>query len=201
MTERLMQREAPAPVPGQITILLQRWSSGDLQAREQLIPLVYDKLHELAHERLLRMPDAYSLNTTGLLHETYIRLAGIEHVDLPNRARFLALAARVMRNFLVDQVRARRAAKRGAGESAIALDDTCCIADENLQRVAELHEALARLERLNPRQSELLQQRYFGGLSLEESAAAFGISLATVKRELRSARAWLALELTGESLA
>src|SRR5690348_1461325 len=110
-----MARDRPASVPGEVTALLKRWSAGDAQARDELIPIVYEQLHELAHEWLGRMPDAYSLNTSGLVHETYIRFVGVRQVDLPNRACFLALAARVMRNLLVDHVRARRAAKRGAG--------------------------------------------------------------------------------------
>ena len=200
MTERLMQRDGSANFPGVVTALLKRWSAGDPQAREELIPLVYEHLHELAHERLGQMPGAYSLNTTGLVHETYIKLVDVKQVDLPNRARFLALAARVMRNLLVDHARARRAEKRGAGQVPIEIEEVHWVADEDLESFAELHDALGRLERLNARQSELLQQRYFGGLSLEESASALGISLATAKRELRAARAWLALALNGESL-
>ena len=184
----------------EITRLLQRWGAGDPHARDQLIPLVYDRLRQLAHQRLRGAPGEHSLNTTALVHETYIRLVEAPRVDLPDRAHFLALAARVMRNLLIDHARARRAAKRGAGIAPVELAEALWISDRDLDAAVELHEALGRLEALNPRQSQILEHRYFGGLSLEETAAVLGVSLATVKREVRSARAWLALELSGEPL-
>lgn len=145
-------------------------------------------------------PAENSLNTTDLVHEAYIRLVDAPRIDLPDRAHFLALASEVMRNLLVDRARARMAAKRGGGRIPLELDETLLVADDKLESVTDLDEALTRLEAVSPRQSLLLQHRYFGGLSLEESASAVGTSLATAKRELRSARAWLALELRGESL-
>lgn len=183
-----------------VTGLLKRWSAGDEHARDELIPLVYERLRELAHRRLRGAASENSLNTTGLVHEAYIRLVDTPRVDLPDRAHFLALASEVMRNLLVDRARARLAAKRGGGTIPVELDEVLWISDENLERVTELDDALTRLEALSPRQGQLLQHRYFGGLSLEESAAAIGVSLATAKRELRSARAWLALELKGEPI-
>lgn len=184
----------------EVTGLLQRWSGGDASARDRLIPLVYDRLRELAHRRLGGAGHENSLNTTALVHEAYIRLVGAPRVSLPDRAHFLALASEIMRNLLVDRARAHFAEKRGSGVSPTPLDELVGFSDENLENFAELDEALQRLAQLSPRQGRLLQYRYFGGLSLEESAAAEGISLATTKRELRSARAWLALELKGESL-
>jgi len=182
--------------PSEVSALLQRWSAGDEHARDQLIPLVYNRLRELAHRRLHSAPPGEdSLNTTGLVHEAYLRLVGAPRLDLPTRAHFLALASQVMRNLLVDRARARMAAKRGGGEEVLPLQEELWISDEHGDRVAELDEALTRLKVLSPRQSQLLEQRYFGGLTLEETAAALGVSLATVKRELRLARAWLALEL------
>ncbi len=189
-----------ASVPSEVTGLLKRWSAGDEHARDQLIPLVYERLRELAHQRLRGAPAENSLNTTGLVHEAYIRLVDAPRLDLPDRAHFLALASEVMRNLLVDRARARMAAKRGTGETPLELNETLWISDDNLDSVAELHDALLRLEAVSPRQSLLLQHRYSGGLSLEESATAVRISLATAKRELRSARAWLALDLRGEPL-
>ncbi|MFN2564451.1 MAG: ECF-type sigma factor [Gemmatimonadaceae bacterium] len=186
--------------PSEVTGLLKRWSAGDERARDQLIPLVYERLRELARQRLRGAPAEDSLNTTGLVHEAYIRLVDAPRLDLPDRAHFLALASEVMRNLLVDRARARMAAKRGGGKTALELDEALWVSDENLEAVSELDEALRRLERLSPRQGQLLQHRYFGGLSLEESAAALRVSLATAKRELRLARAWLALELKGEPL-
>ena len=189
-----------ATAPLEVTGLLKRWSAGDQSARDQLIPLVYERLRQLAHQRLRGVSDENSLNTTGLVHETYIRLVDATRVNLPDRAHFLALASEVMRNLLIDRARARMAAKRGSGQTPLELTETLLVADENLESVTELDEALSRLETLSPRQALLLQHCYFGGLSLEESATAAGISLATLKRELRSARAWLALELRGEQL-
>ena len=184
----------------EVTGLLQRWSGGDQTARDRLIPLVYERLRQLAHQRLRGSPDDNSLNTTGLVHEAYLRLVDAPHVNVPDRAHFLALASEVMRNLLVDRARARLAAKRGGGVAPLELDETLWVSDENMERVTELDDALTRLSAFSPRQGQLLQHRYFAGLSLEESASAQGVSLATVKRELRSARAWLALELKGKPL-
>ena len=184
----------------EVTGLLQRWSGGDQTARDRLIPLVYERLRQLAHQRLRGSPDDNSLNTTGLVHEAYLGLVDAPHVNVPDRAHFLALASEVMRNLLVDRARARLAAKRGGGVAPLELDETLWVSDENMERVTELDDALARLSAFSPRQGQLLQHRYFAGLSLEESASAQGVSLATVKRELRSARAWLALELKGKPL-
>jgi RNA polymerase sigma factor (TIGR02999 family) len=187
------------PDPSEVTDLLQRWSAGDASARDRLIPLVYDRLHALAHRRLGGRADN-SLNTTALVHEAYIRLVGAPRVDLTDRAHFLALASEIMRNLLVDRARARLTAKRGAGVRPLELGELADFSDENLDRFAELDDSLTRLAQLSPRQGRLLQYRYFGGLSLEESATAEGVSLATTKRELRSARAWLAVDLKSESL-
>jgi RNA polymerase sigma factor (TIGR02999 family) len=141
-----------------------------------------------------------SLNTTELVHEAYVRLVGAPHIDLSDRAHFLALASEIMRNLLADRARSHLAAKRGGGMRPVSLDEFEWIPEESLETVAELDEALERLGKLSSRQGQLLQHRYFGGLTLAESAAAMGVSLATAKRELRSARAWLALELKGEPL-
>jgi RNA polymerase sigma factor (TIGR02999 family) len=194
------REEGMASASYEVTGLLRQWSAGDESARDRLIPLLYDRLRELAHRRLQGAPVDNSLNTTELVHEAYIRLVDAPRVDLPDRARFLALASEIMRNLLVDRARARLAAKRGGGIRPLDLDEFEWISDENLETVAELDDALKRLEGLSPRQGKLLQHRYFGGLTLEESATEIGVSLATAKRELRSARAWLALDLKGEPL-
>ena len=200
MPKRLTPNDEAASVRSEVTGLLKRWSSGDAQARDQLIPLIYERLRQLAHKRLRGAPGEMSLNTTALVHETYIRLVDAPGVSLPDRARFFALAGQVMRNLLVDRARERRAATRGGGVSPVELKENLYLPDENLETIAELDEALKRLEAVHPRQAQLLAHRYFGGLSLEETAMAMEVSLATAKRELRSARAWLALELSGEPL-
>lgn len=177
-----------------VTGLLRRWSAGDAEARDRLIPLVYDRLRELAHQRRGGSSNI-SLTTTAIVHETYMRLVAAPNVNLYDRAHFLALAGQIMRNLLIDHARARLAAKRGGGAVVVELDEASFMTDEDLDAIVALHEALERLAALNPRQSQMLEHRYFGGLSLEETAATCGVSLATAKRELRSARAWLALEL------
>jgi RNA polymerase sigma factor (TIGR02999 family) len=189
-----------APASSEVTGLLRLWSAGDESARDRLIPLVYDRLRALAHRRLGFSPVDNSLNTTELVHEAYIRLVDAPRVDLPDRAHFLGLASGIMRNLLIDRARARLAAKRGGGAILVDIEGFDWISDENLETLTELDEALKRLDELSPRQGKLLQHRYFGGLTLEESASAMGVSLATAKRELRSARAWLALELKGMPL-
>ena len=187
--------------PSEVTGLLKRWTAGDEHARDQLIPLVYDRLRQLAHQRLRAAPGDHSLNTTGLVHEAYLRLVDASGLDIPDRAHFFALATQVMRNLLVDRARAQLAAKRGGGRTALELQEEFWISDQHADAVTELDEALTRLKAMSPRQSQLLEHRYFGGLTLEETATALGVSLATVKRELRLARAWLALELKAEPLA
>ena len=183
----------------QITALLQQWRDGDSQALDRLIPKMYERLHELAHQRLKRAPGERSLNTTGLVHEAYLKLAESPGAPAENRNHFLGIASRVMRNVLVDHARARAAQKRGSGVAAVELHDSMWIDQIDLDAVADLDEALKKLEKLDERQSRIIEQRYFGGLSLEEIAAATDISLATVKRDLRLARAWLASELKGST--
>jgi RNA polymerase sigma factor (TIGR02999 family) len=180
-----------------ITSLLRRWSAGERQVLGELIPLVYGPLRTVAHQRLRRAPGERSLNTTGLVHEAYLRFIASSSVSFRNREHFLAVASRVMRSVLVDLARSRTAAKRGGGGAAVVADlrEEPFAGDVDLDRVAELDEALTRLEELNERQARMIEQRYFGGLSLEQIADAMQVSLATVKRDLRSARAWLAVEL------
>jgi RNA polymerase sigma factor (TIGR02999 family) len=164
-------------------------------AVDQLIPVLYDRLRALAHQRLAAVPGEHSLNTTGLVHEAYLRFVDSPNTAFRSRDHFLAIAAGVMRNVLVDHVRARVAAKRGGGAALLELRDEAWVTGVDLDRVEDLDEALKRLEQLDERQARMIEQRYFGGLTLEEIASAMDLSLATVKRELRSARAWLAIEL------
>jgi RNA polymerase sigma factor (TIGR02999 family) len=187
--------------PSEITRLLRCWAAGDSAAFDALVPIVYERLRQLARLRLRDAPHA-TLDTTGLVHEAYLKLADSPRTTVRDRGHFLAVASRVMRNLLVDHARARRAVKRGGGAAVVGLDDGASwLPDRDLDEVAALDEALARLEKFDSRQSRILEQRYFGGLSLEETAEALDISLATVKRELRAARAWLAAELSRDEVA
>lgn len=180
-----------------ITDLLRRWGEGDAAAGDRLFPMVYDRMRQLAHQRLRHEPDG-SLSTTALVHEAYLKLVDSPRLALRDRGHFLGLASRVMRHLLVDRARGRKAAKRGLGASPVPLDDADWLPDDQVEAVEELDKALQRLEAINQRRARILEQRYFGGLTLEETAEALGVSPATVKRELRSARAWLALELQRE---
>jgi RNA polymerase sigma factor (TIGR02999 family) len=177
-----------------ITLLLRRWEAGDAGALDQLMPLMYERLRQLARQRLRSEPDA-SLNTTSLVHEAYLRLVDSPRASLIDRGHFLGLASRVMRHLLVDHARTRRAEKRGGGVAPLALEEARWVPEDAIEPIIELDQALQRLAVIDERRSRILEHRYFGGLSLEETAEALDVSLATVKRELRAARAWLALEL------
>lgn len=180
------------PSAGDVTVLLRAWGDGDRNALDRLVPLLYGHLRDLASRRLSGEHGPVSVNTTALVHEAYIRLVDVRTARFRDRAHFLAMASRLMRRVLVDHARARLAAKRGAGAVVVELHEDHLVSDARAASLTDLDEALARLEALDERQARILEQRYFGGLSLEETAEAIGVSLATVKRELRFARAWLA---------
>ena len=187
------------PDDSQIALLLNLWTAGDAEALRQLVPVLYEPLRQLAHQRMRSEPDAGSLDTTGLVHEAYLKLAGSPAGSLRDRHHFLAVASRVMRNVLVDHARARNAEKRGGGAGVTELRDEIWVSEINLDAVRELDRALTTLEALDPRQSAILEQHYFGGLSLDDIAGALSISVRTVKRDLRAARAWLASQLAPEA--
>lgn len=186
------------PSSREVTRLLQRWADGDRAAFDRLVPIVYEELRRLAHERRRRERSDLSVNTTGLVHEAYLKLVDLRQARFRDRAHFLAMACRVMRRLLVDHARARKAGKRGNDAAPLELDEALCMSHENAAVLADLNDALERLEAVDSRVSRVLEQHYFGGLTLEETAEALGVSLATVKRDLRFARAWLAVELKGE---
>lgn len=181
--------------PSDVTLLLRQWSEGDEQALNEIVPLMYAELRRLAHQRLRREGANRSLNTTGLVHDAYLKLVDVRRARFRDRSHFLSMASRVMRRLLVDQARARRASKRGGGAEPVELDETIWVSDRQSTALAALDDALQRLEAVDARQGQIVEHRYFGGLSLEETAEAVGVSLATVKRELRFAHAWLATEL------
>ncbi len=182
-----------------ITALVRKIGGGDREALDELVSLLYERLRRLAHHRLTRERSDHTLNTTALVHEAYLELVDIDHAGWKDRAHFLAAASRVMRHILVDYARRRNAYKRGGGRVRVELDDKALrLSEEYAEAVEELHDALTRLEAMSPRQSLLLEQRYFGGLKLKECAEVLGVSLATVTNELKVARAWLACELNPE---
>lgn len=175
--------------------------SGDREALDQIVHVVYEELRTLAHNRLRGERSEHTLNTTALVHEAYLKLLDVHEVDFRDRAHFLALASRMMRRVLVDYARRSGSAKRGGGWIKLEFRDEQASVEPTTVGIEELDAALERLGEVSPRRSQLLEQRYFGGLQLEECAEALGVSLATVKRELRSARAWLAHALFPEDSA
>jgi RNA polymerase sigma factor (TIGR02999 family) len=175
-----------------------RQPAGDKEALDQLIPVVYAELRTLARQRLRKAVNEQSLNTTGLIHEAYLRLVDTSAASFKDHDHFLAFASRVMRSVLVDHARRRTAIKRGTGAALGELHEDTWVAEVSSDRVTEVDEALTRLEQLDERQARMVEQRYFGGLTLEEIASTMNVSLATVKRDLRSARAWLGAELNNE---
>jgi RNA polymerase sigma factor (TIGR02999 family) len=181
--------------PGDVTLLLQAWADGDQQALDELFPLVYTEMHRVAHNAL-RRETAGRLQSTELVNEAYLRLARQKRVRWQNRAHFLGIASQVMRRILVDLARKRQADKRGSGLPPVTLDTVMIASPEVPVEVVELDEALRRLTVLDPRQGQLVELRFFGGLSVEETAEVMQISGRTVKREWSSARAWLRRELS-----
>jgi RNA polymerase sigma factor (TIGR02999 family) len=171
--------------------MLLRWRSGDEQALNQLMPLVYDELHRLAGRYLRRERPGHTLQTTALVHEAYLRLVDQTHPNWQNRAHFFGVAAQLMRRILVDYARTQQAAKRGSGVIRLTLDDAGMKAKEREAELLALDDALADLAAIDARQSRLVELRYFAGLNIEETAEVLGLSPATVKREWSSARAWL----------
>jgi len=182
-----------------VTGLLKRASEGDQEAVDALVPLVYDELRSIAHARLRGERRGHTLSTTALVHEAYLKLVDINRVKWQDRAHFFSVASRMMRRVLVDYAKARGAKKRGGSWQQVELEELAELPSEQVQAIEDLDEALTRLEKVSPRQSRLLEHRYFGGLKLKECAEVLGVSIGTVKNELRFARAWLARELSTDT--
>ena len=176
-----------------ITALLKDWSGGDRAALEKLMPVVYEELRRLAAAHLRSERSDHTLQPTALVHEAYLRLADQRSVEWANRAHFFSIAARIMRRILVDHARRRRALKRDGGGLRLTLAEAST--EDRGPELLALDTALTSLEALDPRQARIVELRFFGGLSVEETAEAAGISTATVKREWRTARAWLRREI------
>jgi RNA polymerase sigma-70 factor (ECF subfamily) len=178
-----------------VTELLERWSGGDSGARESLIPLVYNELRRIARAALARQRSDNTLQSTALVHEAYMRLVGQTSIHFQNRAHFFAIASQLMRYILVDHARKQNAAKRG-NHLTLALDENIALPAKTTLDLAVLDDALNALAALDPRQSNIVEMRFFGGLSIEETSKVLGISPATVKREWTTARMWLYAEMT-----
>ncbi len=184
-----------ADVSTQINKLLADWGQGNEEARDALIPVVYDELRKLARHHLRRERPDHTLQSAALVNEAYLRLVGKKAPQWQNRAHFFGVAARMMRHILVDHARNRMAAKRGAGVPKLALDPELIAAQKAEIDLVALDQALEKLVALDAQQSQVIELRFFGGLSIEETAVVMGISAATVKREWTTARAWLYREL------
>lgn len=177
------------------TSLLLAVKQGDREALDRLLPHVYEELHRIAHRELARRGAAGGLRTTGLLHEAYIKLVDHARLDVEDRAHFLAIAATAMRHILVDSARARRTQKRGGGWQRICLEQLPGVTEERFEEMIELDEALSRLERFDQRLCRVVECRFFGGMTVRETATALGVSPRTVDRAWQKAKAWLYREM------
>jgi RNA polymerase sigma factor (TIGR02999 family) len=180
-----------ATAPTNVTQLLKDWSGGDQAAADKLMPLVYEELRRLAHQYMRREKPGHTLQTSALVNEAYVRLVDQTKIQWEGRAHFFGIAARLMRQILVDQARRKNFAKRGGGAIRVSLDSNNEIAQQQSANVMALDEALKILEQTDPRKSRIVELRFFGGMSIDETAEALKVSPGTVMREWTFARAWL----------
>jgi RNA polymerase sigma-70 factor (ECF subfamily) len=184
---------------GEATLLLAALRSGDPEAAGKLLPLIYHELHRLASAYMRRERPDHTLQPTALIHEAYLKLTGGEPVDWQNRAHFVGAAAQAMRRILIDHARHREAAIHGGGQRKLPLDDALLLSPERASELIALDQALERLGRIAPRQSRVVDLRFFGGLTVEETAEVLGVSPRAVKRDWNVARAWLHAALGPDS--
>lgn len=182
-----------------VTELLVAWGHGDEEALNRMIPLVHRELHQIAERCMAGERAEHSLQPTALVNEAYLRLVDVNRMNWQNRAHFLAMAARLMRRILVDHARSKRSDKRGGGAATITLDDALVVSNDRGADLLALDEALDALARVDERKSRMIELRFFGGLSVEETASVLQVSADTVKRDWRLAKAWLLRELHGEA--
>jgi RNA polymerase sigma factor (TIGR02999 family) len=185
----------PALSAQQITDLLQAWSDGDQAALERLMPLVYDELHRMAKRYMRRERSGHTLQTTALIHETYLRLIERSHTRLENRAHFFAISAQLMRQILVDFARSRRSRKRGGDQFQVSLGEALSVPVKRDADLVALDDSLRALAAIDERKCRIVELRFFGGLSEEETADVLNISPATVRRDWKVAKVWLLREL------
>jgi RNA polymerase sigma-70 factor (ECF subfamily) len=191
MSENIVENPGVRPSPGEVTLLLASHQKGDSVAAERLLPLVYKELRHLAAGYMRHEKPGHTLQPTALVHEAYIRLIRPQAQNWKDRAHFLGIAARVMRQILVEHARCRGAEKRGGGQFKLTLDEALVLAPEKSIDLLALDEALHALEELDRRQCQIVELRFFSGLSIDETAEALGISPSTVKQEWAVARVWL----------
>ncbi|HUE83941.1 MAG TPA: sigma-70 family RNA polymerase sigma factor [Pyrinomonadaceae bacterium] len=191
-----MKRNAAPVQPPEITQLLEEWSNGNQAALDKLYPLVYEELRRLAHRYMRRERKDHTLQTTALINEAYLRLIDQKNVHWENRAHFFSISAKIMRRILIDYARRYQYAKRGGGGRKVSLDDAAVVAKERAAELLMLDEALINLAQRDPRRSQVVELRFFGGLSNEEIASVLKISPNTVTRDWNLARAWLYRELS-----
>lgn len=180
-----------------ITEVLERWSNGEQSALDELVPLIYKELRRLAGNYIRRERHDHTLQPTALINEVFVRLIDQDDIKWQNRAHFFGIAARLMRRILVDHARNQQAAKRGGGQYSLSLSRADRIASQPSVDLLAVHLALQELEELDPQQSRVVELRFFGGLTIEETAEVMGLGHATVEREWKMARSWLRHELGG----
>jgi RNA polymerase sigma factor (TIGR02999 family) len=183
--------------PGDVTQLLIAWNDGDESALEKLVPLVYGELRRLARHHMRRERADHTLQTTALINEAYLELVDIRNVHWQNRAHFFALCARLMRRILVDFARSRHYAKRGGGAQPICLDQSVAVSPEHSPDLVAVDEALQSLAKMDSRKAKVVELRFFGGLTVEETAEVLKVSPETVRRDWRLAKVWLLREISG----
>ena len=183
--------------PREVTRLLVAWSDGDESALEKLTPLVWGELHRLAQRQMRRERPDHTLQTTALINEAYVQLVDIRNVHWQNRAHFFALCARLMRRILVDFARSRHYAKRGAGEQPISLDESAVVSPEPSPDLVAVDDALQALAKTDTRKAQVVELRFFGGLTVEETGEVLKVSPETVRRDWKLAKVWLLREISG----
>ena len=186
------------PTPHEVTQMLAAWGNGDQAARDQLMPLVYDELHRLAHQYMNRERPGHTLQTSALVNEAFLRLVDQRDVHWQNRAHFFGIAAQMMRRILVDYARNRQYAKRGGDARQVSLDEVAIVSEERAADVVALDDALSGLAEFDLRKSQIVELRFFGGLSIDETAEVLAVSPGTVMRDWTLAKAWLRREMTAD---
>ena len=185
-------------LPHEVTRLLIEWGNGNQAVADKLMPLVYEELHRLAHRYMGRERPGHTLQTSGLVNEAYLRLIDQSQVHWQNRSHFFGIAAQMMRRILVDYARSRRYAKRGGSAHRVSLNEELIVSDERGAEVVALDDALKDLAAIDERKSQIVELRFFGGLSIEETAEVLAVSPGTVMRDWTLAKAWLRREMVGD---